>query len=227
VLELGVGRYDAALDAALEAQALWPLLSPEDAVEAAMRCGRAEIAQAALADFAPLAAASGTPWALGVTARCRALLAGDDPGADDNYRQSIEYLQGTPVALPLARSRLAYGEWLRRQRRRRDARDQLRTALESFERMGAHGFAGRVRSELAATGEHAMKRTGHNGPQLTPQETQIARLVATGITNRDIATQLFLSAATVDYHLRKVYRKLDVTRRASLPRALLDARLEV
>jgi DNA-binding CsgD family transcriptional regulator len=227
VLELGVGRYDAALDAALEAQALWPLLSPEDAVEAAMRCGRAEIAQAALADFAPLAAASGTPWALGVTARCRALLAGDDPGADQNYRQSIEYLQGTPVALPLARSRLAYGEWLRRQRRRRDARDELRTALESFERMGAHGFAGRTRGELAATGEHAMERAGPNGPQLTPQETQIARLAAAGGTNRDIATQLFLSAATVDYHLRKVYRKLDVTRRASLHRALLAADLEI
>ena len=227
VLELGVGRYDAALDAALEAQALWPLLSPEDSVEAAMRCGRAEIAQAALADFAPLAAASGTPWALGVTARCRALLAGDEPEANDNYRQSIEYLQGTPVALPLARSRLAYGEWLRRQRRRRDARDQLRTALESFERMGAHGFAGRTRGELAATGEHAIERAGPNGPQLTPQETQIARLAAAGVTNRDIATQLFLSAATVDYHPRKVYRKLDVTRRASLHRALLAADLEV
>ena len=227
VLELGAGRYDAALDAALEAQALWPLLSPEDAVEAAVRCGRAEIGQAALADFSPLATAGGTPWVLGVTARCRALLAGEDQGADDSYQQSIEYLQDTPVALSLARSRLVYGEWLRRHRRRRDARDQLRTALESFERMGAHGFAGRVRSELAATGEHAMKRAGHNGMQLTPQETQIARLAATGITNRDIATQLFLSAATVDYHLRKVYRKLDVTRRAGLLRALLAVDIEV
>jgi DNA-binding CsgD family transcriptional regulator len=227
VLELGAGRYDAALDAALEAQALWPLLSPEDAVEAAVRCGRAEIAQAALADFVPLATAGGTPWVLGVTARCRALLAGDDPGAGDNHQQSIEYLQGTPVALSLARSRLVYGEWLRRQRRRRDARDQLSTALESFERMGARGFAGRARGELAATGDHAVERTGHNGPQLTPQETQIARLAATGVTNRDIATQLFLSAATVDYHLRKVYRKLDVARRASLHRALLAADLEV
>jgi hypothetical protein len=119
VLELGAGGYDAALDSAVEAQALWPLLSPEDAVEAAVHCGRAEIAQAALADFAPLAAAGGTPWVLGVTARCRALLAGDDPGADDNFQQSIDYLQGTPVALALARSRLVYGEWLRRQAPRR------------------------------------------------------------------------------------------------------------
>jgi DNA-binding CsgD family transcriptional regulator len=227
LLELEVGRYDAALDAALEARALWPLVSPEDAVEAAVRCGQPEIAQAALDDFVPLAAAGGTPWALGVMARCRALLAGDDPGADDNYQQSIGYLQGTPVVLSLARSRLVYGEWLRRQRRRRDARDQLRTALESFERMGARGFAGRARAELAATGEHAMERTGQDGPQLTPQEAQIARLAAAGAPNRDIATQLFLSTATVDYHMRKVYRKLDVTRRASLPRALLDARLEV
>jgi DNA-binding CsgD family transcriptional regulator len=227
VLELGAGRYDAALDAAHEAQALWPLLSPEDAVEAAVRSGRPEIAKAAVGDFAPLAAAGGTPWALGVMARCRALLAGDDPGADDNYQQSIRYLQGTPVVLSLARSRLVYGEWLRRQRRRRDARGQLRTALESFERMGARGFAGRARAELAATGEHAMERTGQDGPQLTPQEAQIARLAAAGAPNRDIATQLFLSTATVDYHMRKVYRKLDVTRRASLPRALLDARLEV
>jgi DNA-binding CsgD family transcriptional regulator len=227
VLELGAGRYEAALDAALKAQALWPLLSPEDAVEAAVRCGQPETAQAALDDFAPLAAAGGTPWALGVIARCRALLAGDDPGADDDYQQSIGYLQGTPVVLSLARSRLVYGEWLRRQRRRRDARDQLRTALESFERIGARGFAGRARAELAATGEHATERTEQNGPQLTPQETQIARLAAAGAINRDIATQLFLSTATVDYHLRKVYRKLDVTRRASLPRALLDAGVEV
>jgi len=226
VLELEVGRYDAALDAALEAQALWPLLSPEDVVEAAVRCGRPEIAQAALDDFVPLAAAAGTPWALGVMARCRALLTGDDPGADDKYQLSIGYLQGTPVVLSLARSRLVYGEWLRRQRRRRDARDQLRTALESFEQMGARGFARRARAELAATGEHAAERAGQDGPRLTPQEAQIARLAAAGAINRDIATQLFLSTATVDYHLRKVYRKLDVTRRVSLPRALLDAGLE-
>jgi DNA-binding CsgD family transcriptional regulator len=225
-LELGAGRYEAALDAALQARALWPLLSPEDAVEAAVRCGRPEIARAALDDFAPLAAASGSPWALGVTARGQALLAGDDPGAGEDYQQSIKYLQDTPVVLTLARSRLVYGEWLRRQRRRRAARDQLRTALDDFERMGARAFAGRARAELAATGEHAVERDGEDGPLLTPQETQIARLAAGGASNRDIATQLFLSTATVDYHLRKVYRKLGVARRASLPRALADAGLD-
>jgi DNA-binding CsgD family transcriptional regulator len=225
VLELEAGHYDAALRAALDARALWSLLSPEDAVEAAMRCGRPEIARAAFDDFAPLAA-GGTPWALGVLARCRALLAGDDPGADEDYQQSIGYLRDTPVVLALARSRLLYGEWLRRQRRRRDARVQLRSALEAFERTGARGFAGRTRAELAAAGEHDLVRTSKDGLRLTPQEAQVARLAAAGAVNRDIATQLFLSPATVDYHLRKVYRKLDVTRRTGLPRALLDAGLD-
>jgi DNA-binding CsgD family transcriptional regulator len=227
LLNLGGGRYDAALDAALDGRGLWPLLSPEDAVEAAVRCGRPEVGQAAYDDFAPLAVAGGTPWALGVLARCRALLAGDDTRADDDYQQSVDYFLDTPVVLALARSRLLYGEWLRRQRRRRDARDQLRMALDSFERMGARSFAGRARSELAATGEHVTERAEQAGAQLTPQESQIARLAAGGAANRDIATRLFLSAATVDYHLRAVFRKLGVTRRASLTNALLNAGLEV
>jgi len=136
-------------------------------------------------------------------------------------------VRGPPVVLALARSRLVHGEWLRRQRRRRDARDQLRSALESFELMGAGGFAERARTELAATGEHAMKRTHQPSRQLTPQETQIARLAVDGATNRDIAAQMFLSTATVDYHMHKLYRKLGVTRRVGLARALLDAGLEV
>ena len=225
VLELGAGRYEAALDAALDARALWSLLSPEDVIEAAMRCGRPEVARAAFDDFTPLAAAAGTPWALGVAARCRALLVGDDPAAEDDYQQSIDYLQRTPVDLALARSRLVYGEWLRRQRRRRDARDQLRTAAESFERIRAHGFADRARTELAATGEHAQTRSDPARLQLTPQELQIAQLAAGGAANRDIATRLFLSAATVDYHLRSVYRKLGVNRRVRLAQALSDAGL--
>jgi DNA-binding CsgD family transcriptional regulator len=227
LLNLGGGRYGAALDAALDGRGLWPLLSPEDAVEAAVRFGRPEVGQAACDDFAPLAVAGGTPWALGVLARCRALLAGDDTRADDDYQRSVNYLLETPVVLALARSRLLYGEWLRRQRRRRDAREQLRMALESFERMGARSFAWRARSELAATGEHVIERAEQAGSQLTPQESQIARLAAEGVANRDIATRLFLSTGTVDYHLRAVFRKLGVTRRAGLTRALLDAGLEV
>lgn len=186
LLELGVGRYEAALDAALEAQALWPLLSPEDAVEAAMRCDRSEVGQAAFDDFAPLVVGGGMSWALGVMARCRALLAGDDPRAGNDYQQAVEYFQDIPVVLSLARFRLVYGEWLRRQRRRRDARDQLH-----------------------------------------PQETQIARLAAGGVPDRDIATRLFLTMAIVDYHLRAICRRFGVTRRASLLRALLDVGLEV
>jgi DNA-binding CsgD family transcriptional regulator len=225
VLELGAGRYEAALDAALHARVLWSLLSPEDVIEAAMRCDQASIAQAALDDFAPLAAAAGTPWALGVTARCQALLTGDDPSAADSYQQSIDYLQRTPVAFAIARSQLVYGEWLRRQRRRRDARDQLRAALEGFERMRMNGFADRARSELAATGEHPHPRADPAHLQLTPQELQIAQLAAGGATNRDIATKLFLSAATVEHHLRAIYRKLGVNRRIRLAQALGEAGL--
>jgi DNA-binding CsgD family transcriptional regulator len=225
VLELGAGRYEEALEAALDARALWALLSPEDVIEAAMRCDRPKIARAALDDFSPLAAAAGTPWALGMLARCRALVAGDDPAADMAYEQSVDYLQRTPVDLALARSRLVYGEWLRRQRRRRDARAQLRAALESFERMRARGFASRARAELAATGEQAQARSDSSGLQLTPQELQIAQLAAIGAANREIATRLFLSAATVDYHLRSVYRKLGVSRRVLLAQALSNAGL--
>lgn len=224
VLELGSGRYGAALDAALEAKALWPLLSPEDAVEAAVRCGRPEVGQAAFDDFAPLAAAAGSPWALGVAARCRALLARDACRADSDYQQSIHCLHDTPVVLALNRSRLVYGEWLRRQRRRRDARAQLRLALEGFEQMGVGGFAARARAELAATCEHARARS-HPVLQLTPQELRIAQLAADGATNRDIATRLFLSAGTINYHLRSIYRKLGVSRRVLLAQALSTAGL--
>jgi DNA-binding CsgD family transcriptional regulator len=225
LLELAAGRYEAALDAALDARTLWALLSPEDMVEAAMRCGRPELARSAVEDFAPLAAAAGTPWVLGVAARCRALVKGDDPAADDDYRQSIDHLLDTPVALAVARSRLVYGEWLRRRRRRRDARRQLGSALEAFEQMRVNGFADRARTELAATGEHRNRQADHAGAGLTPQELQIAQLAAGGDTNREIATRLFLSAATVEHHLRGVYRKLGINRRVLLAQALAEAEL--
>ena len=151
------------------------------------------------------------------------LLAADAAEAEDDYLRSVELLRTTPVTLALARSHLVYGEWLRRQRRRRDARVHLRAALESFERLRIDGFAARTRAELAATGEHSRSRTTGTSIQLTPQELQIARMAAGGATNRAIAAQLFLSAATVNYHLCSVYRKLGIGRRAGLALALVDA----
>jgi DNA-binding CsgD family transcriptional regulator len=225
VLELGAGRYEAALGAALDARAAWPQLSPEDAVEAAMRCGLPEVARSAVDGFAPAAEAAGSSWALGILARCRALLAADAAGAEDEYLRSVELLRTTPVTLALARSHLVYGEWLRRRRRRGDARVQLRAALDSFERLRIEGFAARTRAELAATGEHARSRTSGTGVRLTPQELQIAWMAAGGATNRAIAARLFLSAATVGYHLASIYRKLGISRRAGLLLALLDAGL--
>jgi RNA polymerase sigma factor (sigma-70 family) len=184
-------------------------------IEAASRSGRSERAAAALALLSESTRASGTPWARGVEARSRALL---DRGeaAETLYREAIDRLQPTRLLLDLARAHLLYGEWLRRQRRRLDARKQLRVAHELFSDVGMEAFAERARVELQATGEHARKRTLDTLDQLTPQETQIARLVAQGHTNRDIASQLFISPSTVEYHLRKAFRKLNVKTRTQL-----------
>jgi DNA-binding CsgD family transcriptional regulator len=154
-------------------------------------------------------------WASGIEARVRALLSEGDV-VDGLYRDSIVNLSSTRVRLELARTQLLYGEWLRRERRRLDAREQLRTALEAFTSMGAEAFARRAERELLATGEHARKRTVDTLGQLTPQEMQISRLVAQGHTNREIAAQLFISPSTVEYHLKKVFRKLGVTSRTQL-----------
>src|SRR6202043_980001 len=135
---------------------------------------------------------------------------------DSLYRQSIEHLSGTRARLELARTHLLYGEWLRRERRRLDAREELRTAHELFTDLGVEAFAERARLELRATGERARKRTVDTRDKLTPQETQIARLAAEGHTNREIAARLFISASTVEYHLRKAFRKLDVKSRTQL-----------
>src|SRR5205085_3556904 len=158
-------------------------------------------------------------WASGIHARVRALLS-DGEIADRLYHESIEHLSGTRVRFELARTHLLYGEWLRRDRRRLDARRQLRTVLEEFTRMGAEAFAGRAERELLATGERARKRTVDTLDQLTPQETQIARLAAQRETKREIAARLFISASTVEYHLHKVFRKLDVKSRTQLVRRL-------
>ena len=158
-------------------------------------------------------------WANGIEARVRAL-ASEGGVAEGLYRRSIEHLSSTRLRLELARTQLLYGEWLRRERRRLEAREQLRTALEAFTSMGAEAFAGRAESELQATGERARKRTVETLGELTPQETQISRLVAQGHTNREIAAQLFISPSTVEYHLRKVFRKLGVKSRTQLAHRL-------
>ena len=163
---------------------------------------------------------SRTDWALGVEAQSRALVSEDDV-VEDLFREAIERLERTRVRVELARAHLLYGEWLRRERRRLDAREQLRTAHELFTEFGMEAFAERARVELEATGEHARKRTVETRDDLTPQETQISRFAADGATNQEIAAQLFISPSTVDYHLRKAFRKLGVKSRHQLNQHLL------
>ena len=219
----GLGRYEAALAAVLPAErfhsegpAIWALT---ELIEAAVRCGQPERARRAFERVEETTRAAGTDWALGIEARLRALLS-DGDAADELYQHAIRRLGRTRVRVQLARTHLLYGEWLRRQRRRLDAREHLRTAHEFFTESGMDAFAERARLELLATGERARKRTAYTLDQLTPQETQIARLAAQGETNRAIAARLFISVSTVEYHLRKAFRKLDVTSRTQLARRL-------
>ena len=171
-----------------------------------------------LGRLAEMARASGTDWVLGIEARSRALLSHDD--ADPLYAEAIERLGRTRVRLELARAHLLYGEWLRRARRRRDAREQLRTAFGMFDEMGIGGFAGRAERELLATGERVRKRTVETREELTTQEAQVARLARDGLSNAEIGARLFISQHTVAYHLRKVFSKLDITSRSQLDQAL-------
>jgi len=219
VLYNGLGRHDAARDAAWEAFQPNPIgygsfLLPELA-EAASRTADRALLESALEWLSERTGVISSGWATGIEARVRALLS-EGEVAQSLYRQSIEHLSGPRVRVELARTHLLYGEWLRRERRRLDAREHLRTALEAFTRMGAEAFARRAERELLATGERARKRTVDTLDQLTPQETQIARLAAEGYTNREIAAQLFISATTVEYHLRKAFRKLGVKSRTQL-----------
>jgi DNA-binding CsgD family transcriptional regulator len=223
VLYNGLGRHDAARDAAWELFESDPIgygshLVPELA-EAAARTDDLASLQHALDWLSERTRVIRSGWATGMEARVRALLS-DGEVADGQYRQSIEHLSGTRLRLELARSHLLYGEWLRRERRRLDAREHLRTALEAFASMGAEAFARRAQRELLASGERARKRTVDTLDQLTPQEAQIAHLAASGQTNREISAQLFISPSTVEYHLHKVFRKLAVRSRTELARRM-------
>jgi DNA-binding CsgD family transcriptional regulator len=219
VLYNGLGRHEEARDAAWDAFQPDPIgygvyLVPELA-EAASRTADRALLESALEWLSERTRVLRSGWASGIEARVRALLS-DGEVADSLYLQSIDYLTGTRVRVELARTHLVYGEWLRRERRRRDAREHLRTALEAFTGMGVEAFARRAERELLATGERARKRTVDTLDQLTPQESQIARLAADGHTNREIAARLFISASTVEYHLRKVFRKVGVKSRTQL-----------
>jgi DNA-binding CsgD family transcriptional regulator len=225
VLELGLGRYQAALENALPLYADDPPSAGSSVlpnlVEAAVRSGHTSAARDALTRLTDRAEASATPLALGLLARARALLAADAM-AESLFKESVDELGRSSAKPELARSHLLFGEWLRRQGRRRDARDQLRTAHDLFAAMGLEAFGERARVELLATGERARKRTVETQAQLTPQETQIARLVREGARNQEIAAQLFISASTVEYHLVRVFRKLGVTSRTQLARILVE-----
>jgi DNA-binding CsgD family transcriptional regulator len=223
VLELGHARYEEARIAALNVYAEDPMyigsIALADVVEATSRSDDVQSARAALERLSERALASDTPWALGLLARARALLSGDEQ-AEVHYREAIDRLAGAGVATDLARAHLLYGEWLRRRRRRRDARVQLRLASDMLQAMGAGAFAHRAEVELMATGEHARARLSETRDELTPQEKQIAELAANGDSNAAIAAQLFISPHTVAYHLRKVFIKLSVSSRAQLGGAI-------
>ena len=223
IADMHGGQYEAAVASCLPVirddhpfTAEWML--PE-LIEAAVRSDEQQVARTAFATLAERTGAAGTPWALGIRARCQALL---DEGsqAEAAYLEAISQLERSRAAVDLARAHLLYGQWLRRDRRRRDARIQLRTADDMFHAMGAGGFAEQAGGELRATGERARKRTPDTERNLTPQEARIAGLAAGGATNNEIAEQLFLSSSTVDYHLGKVFRKLGVRSRTELAHRL-------
>ena len=219
LLRNGLGDYGGALAAAQAACAhddlglvAWAMV---ELVEAGARSDRPDIAAATVERLAERARASGTDWALGMEARSRALLS-DGKEADALYREAIDRLGRSRVAVHLARAHLVYGEWLRREQRRVDAREHLRTAHDMFSRFGAEAFADRAHRELQATGETVRKRTVETRDLLTAQETQVARLAAAGHTNPEIGAQLFISPRTAEYHLRKVFSKLDINSRRQL-----------
>ena len=224
VLMNGLGRYEEALAAAVEASEHTPELHVaswglSELVEAATRTGDAERAQGALLRLAEHTKACDTDWALGILARSRAL-ASEGEAAEPLYREAIDRLGHTRLRPDLARAHLLYGEWLRREHRRVDARAQLRVAHDRFVAFGMEAFAERARRELVATGERVRKRTVETSDELTPQELQVARLARDGLSNPEIGARLFLSPRTAEWHLRKVFAKLGIRSRQELARAL-------
>lgn len=226
VLYNGLGRYEAALigaQRACEHEDLvyfgWSLV---ELVEAGVRSGAHDAAAGALRQLEERTRAAGTNWALGILARSSALLS-NGQAADALYREAIERLGRSRIVVHLARAHLVYGEWLRRENRRVDAREQLRIAYEMLSRIGAEAFAERARAELLATGETVRKRTVESREVLTAQEALVARLAAQGRTNPEIGAQLFISSRTAEYHLHKVFTKLGISSRRRLRDALRDS----
>jgi DNA-binding CsgD family transcriptional regulator len=224
VLYNGLARYAeaalAARRATTDALNHWiPTWVLPELVEAAARVGDTELARDALERLATTTQPCGTEFALGMEARCRALLS-DGAAAGDLYREAIERLRRTRLRPEVARAHLLYGEWLRRENRRADAREQLRTAHEILAAIGMEAFAERARRELQATGEKVRKRTVDTRDDLTAQERQIARLARDGLSNPEIGARLFLSPRTVESHLRNVFTKLGIRSRRELANAL-------
>jgi ATP/maltotriose-dependent transcriptional regulator MalT len=220
------GQYDEALVAAASASGHGELVAQNwglsELIEAATRLGRVDVATEALEQLAAKATASGTDWALGTEARGRALLS-KGTAAEGPFRSAIAHLARTRVRGELARTHLLYGEWLRRMNRRVDARDELSVAYEMLSEMGMEGFAQRSRRELLATGATVRKRSVETRDELTTQEAQIAHLARDGLSNPEIGAQLFISARTVEWHLRKVFTKLGISSRRQLRLALSES----
>jgi DNA-binding CsgD family transcriptional regulator len=219
VLDLGLGRYQSALDHALavfrdDPPSVGNLVLPV-IVEAGVRTGDREAAAAALARLAERARDAATPWGLGLLARCQALMSADEH-AEARYAEAVGLLSRVPVDLDLAHTRLLFGEWLRRGRRRAEARVQLRAAYQVFESCGAVPFAERAHAELLATGEQVRKRAAPAPNDLTAQERHAAILAASGLTNAEIAERLYITVSTVEFHLNKVFRKLSISSRRQI-----------
>jgi len=223
VMYNGLAEYQEALVAACRASEHQQLVIQNwglsELIESAVRTGRRDLATGALEKLSTKARASGTDWALGIEARSRALLSDGNP-AESHFHRAIEHLGRTRIRAELARTRLLYGEWLRRSQRRADARDELTAAFEMFSSIGMEGFAERTRRELRATGAAVRKRSVETRDELTAQEAQIALLARDGLSNPEIGAQLFISARTVEWHLHKVFSKLGISSRRELRAAL-------